>query len=162
MLFPTKNSLPEDVRTQVIDILRIKVACASDLKSQAKQAHWNLKGPHFIALHELFDKVADAADEFTDTLAERVMQLGGTVDGTIKSAAAATRLPDYPANIFQGQEHLIALSTALAQFGTYTRYAIDEVLGLNDQVTGNILIEICTQVDKLLWFLEAHLQVPSA
>jgi starvation-inducible DNA-binding protein len=161
MLFNTRNDIPLETRVKLITIFQVKTACAADLKSQAKQAHWNVKGPDFIALHQLFDSIAEAADEWTDTLAERIMQLGGSLDGTIKGSAQITLLPNYPTTIFQGTDHLKALTIAISSFGAIIRKGIDECLALNDQDSANILIEISTKNDKLLWFVESHLQMPN-
>src|SRR5580693_8235038 len=92
----TKNSLPQSIRSQSVELLNHNLALVIDLERQAKQAHWNVKGPNFIALHELFDKVAETAEEFTDLLAERATALGGVAEGTIEAAAGHSALPSYP------------------------------------------------------------------
>src|SRR5438132_5165781 len=120
----TKNSLPQSIRLQSVGLLNRNLASAIDLERQAKQAHWNVKGPNFIALHELFDKVAEAAEEFIDLLAERVTALGGTAEGRIQAVAGQSALPPYPDEIVSGREHVDALSTALAAFGRAAREAI--------------------------------------
>src|SRR6202162_4505655 len=109
-LYRTKNTLPEEIRGKAVTLLNRHLACAIDLKEQAKQAHWNVKGPNFIALHELFDKVAEAAEEFIDLLAERVTALGGVAEGTIEAAAGHSALPSYPVEIGPDREHIDALS----------------------------------------------------
>src|SRR5260370_24789934 len=92
----TKNSLPQSIRSQSVGLLNRNLALAIDLERQAKQALWNVKGPTFIALHELFDKVAEAAEEFTDLLAERATALGGTAEGRLHSVAESSSCPPYP------------------------------------------------------------------
>src|ERR1700730_6580491 len=113
----TKNSLPQSIRRQSVELLNRNLASAIDLERQAKQAHWNVKGPNFIALHELFDKVAETAEEFTDRLAERGTALGGTAEGRLHAIAESSPLPRYPVEIVAEREHVDALSTALATFG---------------------------------------------
>lgn len=157
-MYTTKNSFPEKSRTQVIGILQQQLADATDLTHQAKQAHWNVKGPSFIALHELFDKIADETADYADLIAERIMQFGGTAEGTVRMAAKRTRLPEYPLNITQGREHVQALSQALANFGESVRHAIDQADELGDKDTADIFTEISRGVDKYLWFVEAHNQ----
>lgn len=124
-MYKTKNDLPEERRKQVIDILAQRLADCADLQLQAKQAHWNVKGPSFIALHELFDKVADTAEESVDLIAERIVQLGGIAEGTVRVAAQRSTLAEYPLKISIGKDHVDALSSALAAFGTLVRSAID-------------------------------------
>ncbi len=114
--FKTKNDLSEDIRTNVIKLLNARLADCIDLQTQTKQAHWNVKGPHFIALHELFDKVYSAVSEYVDEIAERAVQLGGVAQGTARTVAKQSTLSEYPA-VVDGESHVDALSTALASFG---------------------------------------------
>src|SRR6202011_3392284 len=137
----TKNTLPQSIRIQSVGLLNRNLALAIDLERQAKQAHWNVKGPNFIALHELFDKVAEAAEEFIDLLAERVTALGGVAEGTIE-AAGHSALPSYPVEIGPEREHVDALSTALALFGKAAREAIDEAAQFGDADTADVFTEI--------------------
>lgn len=154
----TKNDLPEKIRLQVATLLQERLADATDLMIQAKQAHWNVKGPSFIALHELFDKISEDSEEYVDLIAERIVQLGGVAEGTIQLAAQRSKLPEYPLNISGGSEHVAALSGTLALFGELTRKAIDQANELKDADTADILTEISRGADKYLWFVEAHAQ----
>jgi starvation-inducible DNA-binding protein len=154
----TKIDLAEDKRSELVDILNQRLADATDLKSQAKQAHWNVKGMHFIALHELFDKVATAADEHTDLIAERITTLGGTAYGTVQQAAQKSSLAEYPLEITDGTAHVDALSSALADFGKKVRSDIDRAGEIGDQDTADLFTEISRETDKNLWFVEAHIQ----
>jgi starvation-inducible DNA-binding protein len=153
----TKNSLPQAIRGQSVVLLNRNLASAIDLERQAKQAHWNVKGPNFIALHELFDKVAEAAEEFIDLLAERVTALGGTAEGRIQAVTGHSALSPYPGDIVSGREHVDALSTALAAFGRAVREAIDEAAQFGDAETADVFTEISRETDKQLWLVEAHL-----
>jgi starvation-inducible DNA-binding protein len=154
----TRIDLPARTRAKVIESLNARLADAIDLGAQAKHAHWNVKGPNFIALHELFDKVAEALEEHIDELAERITALGGTAYGTIASAARASSLPPYPPEITDGMQHLDALATALADFGKRIRKGIEEAGKQGDADTSDLYTGISRDVDKYLWFLEAHLQ----
>ena len=157
-MYPTKNDLPETTRRQMIDLCNARLADAIDLQTQTKQAHWNVKGPDFIALHELFDKVNGDVEDYVDLLAERAVQLGGAVEGTARSVAKRTTLPEYAVKGGSGRQHVDALSSALAAFGKLMRGAIEESQRVNDQDTNDIFIEISRGVDKWLWMVEAHLQ----
>ena len=153
----TKNDLPEEIRKQVVEILASRLADCADLQLQAKQAHWNVKGPSFIALHELFDKVADTAEESVDLIAERIVQLGGIAEGTVRVAAQRSTLAEYPLKISAGRDHVDALSNALAAFGKLVRSAIDQTAELGDVDTSDLFTEVSRAIDKQLWFVEAHL-----
>ncbi|HEX8737898.1 MAG TPA: DNA starvation/stationary phase protection protein Dps [Pyrinomonadaceae bacterium] len=157
-LHKTKNGLSQETREKVIGILNARLADASDLKSQAKQAHWNVKGIHFFQLHELFDQVATAVEGHMDLIAERATALGGTALGTVRVAAQNSSLSEYPLEITDGTAHVDALSTALADFGNVVRRNIDETTDLGDADTADLFTEVSREIDKLLWFVEAHIQ----
>jgi starvation-inducible DNA-binding protein len=154
----TKIDIGKDIRGKLIETFNQRLADSSDLKSQAKQAHWNVKGMNFIALHELFDQVATEAEGYTDLIAERITTLGGTALGTVRLAAEKSSLAEYPHEITDGRDHVDALSSALADFGKKVRANIDDSDNLGDKDTADIFTEISRGVDKLLWFVEAHIQ----
>lgn len=157
-LHNTKIDLPEDKRGQIIDILNQRLADASDLKSQAKQAHWNVKGANFIALHELFDEISTEVETHIDDIAERITTLGGTAMGTLRVAAQKSSLSEYPLEITDGTAHVDALSTALADFSKKIRQGIDTTDEMGDAVTADLFTNISKNIDKYLWFVEAHNQ----
>src|SRR6058998_3122735 len=98
-LNPTQNTLRKPIRRAMIELLNQQLADILDLGLQAKQAHWNVKGPHFIGLHELFDKVAEDLEEYTDGIAERAVELGGVALGTMQVVSKRSRLSAYPLNL---------------------------------------------------------------
>jgi starvation-inducible DNA-binding protein len=157
-MYKTKIDLSEKTRRNVIVILNERLSDAIDLQSQVKQAHWNVKGPYFIALHELFDKISDAVLEQIDEIAERITSLGGTAEGTVAVAARRSKLKNYPLSITSGRDHLLYLSTQLSVFGKSVRTAIGETDELGDADTADLFTQISREIDKYLWFLEAHLQ----
>ena len=136
----------------------MQLANALDLSLQAKQAHWNVKGPNFIGLHELFDKVAEELEEFTDSIAERAVEMGGTALGTIQVVSKNSRLRAYRLDLSSGSGHVASLSSALARFGAATREAIDTASEAGDADTADLFTEVSRGVDKLLWMVEAHTQ----
>jgi starvation-inducible DNA-binding protein len=157
-MFKTKNDLSETIRGKAIELLNARLADAIDLQTQTKQAHWNVKGPNFIALHELFDKVNEDVEDYVDDIAERAVQLGGVAEGTARMAAKRSSLSEYPASTVDGRSHVEALSSALAAFGKSARKGIDQANEFNDQDTADLFTEISRGIDKWLWFVEAHLQ----
>lgn len=156
-MYQTRNDLPSQTRAIMILLLNARLADAVDLRTQAKVAHWNVKGRQFAALHELFDGVAHAVDEYADLIAERAVQLGGLAEGTARQAAAATDLEEYSA-LGGTEEHVGSLANALAAFGWAVRKMIDEASGAGDQGTADIFTEVSRGIDKWLWMVEAHLQ----
>lgn len=157
-LFRTKNDVPEATRVQAVTLLNQRLADCIDLQAQCKQAHWNVKGPTFIALHKLFDDINEDVASYADLLAERVVQLGGVAEGTIQVVADRSQLIDYPLTATTAAEHVAALSDVLAQFGRTARIGIDELDELGDKDAADILTEISRGIDKWLWFVEAHQQ----
>jgi starvation-inducible DNA-binding protein len=159
-VFETKNDLSSSIRVKAIDLLNARLADAVDLQTQIKQAHWNVKGPNFIALHELFDKINEDVVEYVDDLAERAVQLGGGAEGTARVVAQRSTLSEYPGAV-EGRRHVEALSSVLAAFGKSARQAIDSANELHDLDTADLFTELSRGIDKWLWFVEAHLQSPS-
>jgi starvation-inducible DNA-binding protein len=157
-LYPTRNDLPEPTRAQVVGLLNQRLAEAIDLQTQCKQAHWNVKGPAFIALHKLFDEINESVEEYVDLVAERVVQLGGIADGTVGVVSKRTTLEGYPLTISAGNDHVAALSDALAAFGRTIRIGIEEMNELEDAGSADVLTEISRGIDQWLWFVEAHQQ----
>ena len=156
--FPTRIDLPENDRRPLIELINGRLADTADLYSQVKQAHWNVKGPAFFQLHQLFDLLAAEVFPFIDLIAERATALGGVALGTARMAAAGSTLPEYPVKATDGQEHLKALIDRYAVFTTNIRKAIDVADEHHDKATADVFTEISRTADKQLWFLEAHVQ----
>jgi starvation-inducible DNA-binding protein len=152
----TRNDLPARTRTAATRLLNARLADALDLESATKQAHWNVKGPHFIALHKLFDELHSNVEEHVDTIAERIASLGGVALGTVHSAARSSSLEPYPVDISEGGEHLEALADRFADFGKKARAAIEQASALGDADTADLFTAVSRDADKYLWFLEAH------
>ena len=169
---PTKNSqpktrlvkshhdLPEDVRAQMVTLLNEQLADTFDLFSQTKQAHWNVKGPDFIQLHELYDELAGILLGYVDMIAERATALGGEATGTVRMAAEASRLQDFSRGAVGSMESVEMLVERYANLAQTTREAIDQADEAKDMDTADLFTEISREVDKALWFLEAHIQRP--
>ena len=157
-MYETENDIPEQRRSELNALMNQQLANAVDLQTQIKQAHWNVKGPHFIGLHELFDQIDEAVEGYVDLIAERIVQLGGVAEGTARVAAERSRLEEYPLNIADGRAHVEAVAKALSTFGHEARKTIDEAEELGDADTADIFTEISRGVDKWLWFVEAHSQ----
>ena len=160
-LRPTKNDLPADVRERLVAMGNRLLAGCLDVAYQAKQAHWNVKGPQFIALHELFDKVAEGVEGGLDEMAERAVQLGGTALGTVQVVERDSTMKAYPTDITKGTDHVEALSSALAAYAKSIRAAIDSSTQAGDADTADLFTGISREIDKNLWFVEAHQQARS-
>lgn len=158
IMYETENGIAKGSRVEINKLLNQRLADAVDLQLQMKQAHWNVKGPSFIALHELFDKVSEAVEDYVDTIAERIVQLGGVAEGTVRMAAARTRLPEYSSEIAEGTAHVESVSRALSTFGQAVRATIDEANAFDDAGTADLFTEVSRGIDKWLWFVEAHSQ----
>ncbi|MBF9152115.1 DNA starvation/stationary phase protection protein Dps [Novosphingobium jiangmenense] len=158
MSYTSRIDLSDHVRKQACGLLQARLSDALDLEAQAKQAHWNVKGPHFLQLHQLFDAVHDEIEQFVDLLAERITTLGHVADGRVTTTAAATTLYGYPLEATGGEAHLKALAASLGAFGKAVREAIDQAGVIGDADTADLFTQVSRETDKQLWFLEAHLQ----
>jgi starvation-inducible DNA-binding protein len=154
----TANTLSKNIRAKSVAVLNRHLAAAIDLHAQVKQAHWNVRGPTFIAIHELFDKVADTAAEYSDLVAERAGALGGTAEGTIQAAVEHSFLDRYRLGIADAEAHIGAVTAVLASFGESVRNAIDETASFGDVDTSDVFTEISRSVDQQLWLVESHRQ----
>jgi starvation-inducible DNA-binding protein len=154
----TANTLSKNIRAKSVAVLNRHLAAAIDLHAQVKQAHWNVRGPTFIAIHELFDKVADTVEGYSDTIAERAGALGGTAEGTIQTAAEHSFLERYRLGIADAGAHVAAVTAALASFGESVRNAIDETASDGDADTSDVFTEISRGIDQQLWLVESHNQ----
>lgn len=156
-MYKTRNDLPDNTRKAMIALLNARLADAIDLRLAMKQAHWNVKGPNFIALHEMFDAMHWRVAGFVDEIAERAVTLGGAVDGTLQGVASGSKLAPYPAAAVKEREHIEALAERVAAFGKLAREAIDAADEAGDKDTADLFTGVSKQMDMDLWFLEAHL-----
>jgi starvation-inducible DNA-binding protein len=158
-MFKTRIDIELDKRQEMIEILNAQLADTFDMVSLIKQAHWNVKGAQFITLHQLYDEIAQSLLAYVDMIAERATALGGTALGTVRMAAVSSRLSPYPQELVQDMATVRFLADQMAQLAQTTRAAADQAEMLHDMGTNDLFIEIVRDLDKWLWFLEAHLQV---
>ena len=154
----TRNSLPEKTRIEVVTMLQQRLADSIDLMMQSKQAHWNVKGPNFIALHSLFDKVFSDTSKYVDGIAERIVQLGGIAEGTLGVVAKRSCMPEYAVHISKASKHTAELAHGIAFFSELVRKGGELCVQLGDGDTADMLTEISRHADGNLWFVEAHEQ----
>jgi len=154
----TRIDIKSKLRDSMANLLNQQLADTVDLYSQVKQAHWNVKGPHFIALHELFDKLAEDLEEPVDDIAERITALGGVARGTARIAAQDSRLAEFPHGRVAGLDAVALLADRYASLGASTRAAIETASKEGDADTSDLFTGISRGLDKALWFLEAHLE----
>lgn len=157
-LHQSSVSIPLDIREKSIRILQVALASATDLQTQVKQAHWNVKGAQFYSLHLLFDTIAGDLHEMTDEIAERITALGGTALGAARHVVTGSLIPAYPDAIYGGIDHVKALAERVAALANLFRAYTDEALEWHDAATSDLFVGLVRTLDKKLWFLEAHLQ----
>ena len=158
-MFETRIDLDAESREELVAVLNARLADTFDLYSQLKQAHWSVRGSDFFQLHELYDTIAEAVLGFVDEIAERTTALGGLATGTVRMAAEASSLDEYPMDAIAGKDTIEVVADRLAAYGAAVRSAAEEAESeLGDLDTQDLLIEISRTIDKHLWFVEAHLQ----
>jgi starvation-inducible DNA-binding protein len=158
-MFETRIDLDAESREKLVALLNARLADTFDLYSQLKQAHWSVRGSDFFQLHELYDTIAEAVLGFVDEIAERTTALGGLATGTVRMAAEASSLDEYPMDAIAGKDTIEVVADRLAAYGAAVRSAAEEAESeLGDLDTQDLLIEVSRAIDKHLWFVEAHLQ----
>jgi starvation-inducible DNA-binding protein len=157
-MYRIANTLPEQIRFEIRRFTQSSPRCCIDLHAQVKQAHWNVRGPTFIAIHELFDKVADAVEEYSDKIAERAGTLGGTAEGTVQTATERSFLEPYQLGVADAEAHIATVTAALASFGESVRNAIGESDEFGDLDTADVFTEVSRGIDQQLWLVESHRQ----
>ncbi len=146
------------IREKAAPLLQQSVANGLDLYSQIKQAHWTIKGPAFLLIHEFFDDLGSQVLEFVDVLAERLEQIGGTVQGTIRVAARSSTLEEYPLENVDEQDHIKSICKVLRVFNHQCRENIQIFSDMKDDVTSELYTDIALALDKKMWMLESHLK----
>jgi len=155
-MHPTSHDLPEQVRQSVCGLLQANLADGIDLVFHIKQAHWTMRGPNFIGLHELLDDLHEQVEDKIDLVAERIQVLGGHAEGTVDVSAQSSRLPKYPLEAVTPTEHIDAVSKSIAVYAKNNRSAIKEATDAGDDGTADLFTEIVRMADRALWFIEAH------
>ena len=157
ILYSVRIDIPPEIRLYVIQLLQQTLACTVDLRSQIKQACWNVKGHDLVLLHALFATMATELDAHTDLVAERLVVLGGVARGTARTAATHSTLPEYPGAIMDGDAHVRALTECFASYATALRADIAYATEVEDAGSAALYTDISRGVDKRLGFLEAYL-----
>jgi starvation-inducible DNA-binding protein len=159
VLHATRIDIPPEIRLYLIMLLNRTLACTVDLRSQVKQASWNVKGKEGAQLQTLFGTMATELDAYADLMAERLVVLGGVALGTARTAATHSTLSEYPGDLAAGDAHVLALAERFAPFTTAMRDAITHAADVGDADTAAVYTDISRGVDKRLRFLESHLHL---
>ena len=157
-MYETRIALSPEVKAQVVDVMQERLAEALDMYSQAKFAHWNVKGDNFYQLHLVFDKVAETIFPQIDEIAERLTQLGGVANGTVRQSAMVSRIPEYNVDLVAGMEHVCALADALGHYCKELREASDKIDEIGDEPTSDFFKQLVVEAEEVLYFLESHLE----
>ena len=157
-MYDTRVDLSITAREKVAPLIQARIADGIDLFTQVKYAHWNVKGPHFLTLHQLFDRQAGIVAEQVDLLAERLLALGGRVCVTARMVASQSTLAEFRLDAIDSLEMAAAVADKLAAFGKAVRVNIVDATKLGDSNTADLFTEVSREIDKQLWLVEAHLQ----
>ena len=157
-MYETRIALPAEVKEKVVEVMQERLAEALDMYSQAKFAHWNVKGVNFYQLHLVFDSVADHIFPQIDSIAERLTQLGGVANGTVRQAASVSKIPEYNVELVNGMDHVCALADALGHYCKELREASDKIDEIGDEPTSDFFKQLVVEAEEQLYFLESHLE----
>jgi starvation-inducible DNA-binding protein len=156
-LYPTRIDMPQEIRVYVITMLNQTLACTVDLRSQVKQAAWNMKGSAFIPLQSLFTSIAAELEAYADLVAERITVLGGVSRATVRMAAFQSTLSEYPEDLVEGDAHVLALAERFAHYATTVRINMAHAADVEDMNTANLYTDISRGIEKRLGGLDAQL-----
>lgn len=157
-MYPNRVALSDDIKKQVVAVMQESLAEATDMYSQAKFAHWNVKGDNFYQLHLLFDHVAEVIGKQVDPIAERITQLGGVANGTTRQATCVSKLPEYPVETIAGMDHVRALSDSLGRYCEELREASSKIDDIGDEPSSDFFNQLIVEAEEQLYFLESHLE----
>ncbi len=157
-MYPNRVALTEEQKKKTVEVMSERLAAATDFHSQAKFAHWNVKGDNFYQLHLVFDHVAKVIFKQIDPIAERITQLGGVANGTIRQAVCLSRVPEYPVDTVAGMDHVRALADSLGAYCADLREASDKIDEIGDEPTSDFFKQLVVEAEEQLYFLESHLE----
>lgn len=157
-MFATRIDIEESDRKKIIEILNARLADTLDVQTQAKFAHWNVKGNDFYQVHLLFDEVAEHLEDAVDLIAERATALGGKANGTVRQSAANSTIDEYELDTVKGMDHVRVLSDRVGALANTYREAVNKTDDLGDPATSDMFTEILRQAEQDLYFLESHIQ----
>ncbi len=157
-MYPNRVALSDEQKKKVVEVMQERLAEALDMYSQAKFAHWNVKGDNFYQLHLVFDKVAETIFPQIDAIAERLTQLGGVANGTVRQAAQSSQIPEYDVMLVAGMDHVAALANALGSYCQALREASDKIDEIDDPPTADFFKQLDVEAEEVLYFLESHLE----
>ena len=149
----TRNTLSKNARALSVEFLNEHLSASIDLEAQIKQAHWNVRGANFIALHEMF---AAAVGTYSDQIAESTGGLGGTAEGAVQNATAHSFLAPYDRGVADGARHVFAVAGSLAAFGQSSRAAVGIATTQGDPGTTHLFTEVTRGIARQLWLVESH------
>ncbi len=157
-MYPNRVALSDDIKKQVVAVMQQPLAEGLDLYSQAKFAHWNVKGDNFYQLHLVFDHVAKVIFKQVDPIAERITQLGGVANGTVRQSAYSSTINEYPVETINGMDHVRALADSLGHYCQNLRETSDKVDDIGDGPTSDFFNQLIVDAEEQLYFLESHLE----
>jgi starvation-inducible DNA-binding protein len=153
----TVPGMKPDTAGEVIVLLQDRLNALNDLALTLKHVHWNVVGPHFIAVHTMLDPQVDAVRLMVDALAERIATLGGSPIGTPGALVAQRSWDDYSIGRADTSAHLAALDLVYNGVIEDHREAIEKTEE-SDPVTQDLLIGQSGQLEQFHWFVRAHLE----
>ena len=157
-MYKNRVALSDEQKRDTVAVMQERLAEATDMYTQAKFAHWNVKGDNFYQLHLLFDHIAEVIEEQIDPIAERITQLGGVANGTVRQAACVSKIPEYPVEIEAGMDHVRALADALGHYCQELREASDKIDEIGDEPSSDFFKQLVVDAEEQLYFLESHLE----
>ncbi|WP_131669790.1 DNA starvation/stationary phase protection protein Dps [Psychrobacter pygoscelis] len=150
------SGLDDNTAKKMVDLLNANLANLIDLTLDGKQCHWNLQGSGFIGVHQLLDETTERLREVSDTIAERIVILGGEPNGLASRVAKDSVLDDYPTDITEVDQHVRELTSRYKTVAETLREAIETAGDVGDEDTADLFTEASRIIDKDAWFIGAN------
>lgn len=139
-----------DLQAAVVELL--------ELYHDAKQSHWNVRGPLYFPLHHALQEYAELCLRYTNILSERVLEIGNPVDGRVETIAQMANLPKFPGGYLSDRQVLDAMTERIYTVAKRVRGRIDSTAENGDGVTSNKFQDLSYELDKQVWQFRVHQQ----
>jgi starvation-inducible DNA-binding protein len=145
-----RQAINTDLQATVVELL--------ELQHDAKQSHWNIRGPLYFPLHEALQEYADLYLKYADLLAERQLQIGIPADGRTETIVQTANLPKFPAGFLSDKQVLDIMTERIFTIAKRVRQRIESTGKVGDEVTSNKFQDLSYELDKQVWQFRVHVQ----
>ena len=145
-----RQVINSDLQATVVELL--------ELFHDAKQSHWNIRGPLYFPLHEALQEYSDLYLKYADLLAERQLQIGNPADGRTDIIVQTVNLPKFPEGFLSDKQVLEIMTERIFTVAKRVRQRVESTGKIGDEVTSNKFQDLSYELDKQVWQFRVHMQ----